>query len=1433
MNRFFVIACLLAACPLFAQTGPVPPGFAPPDSSMRITSLPQEKPLNLFEAREAIQRYAGQRDVLAKGSGYKQLKRWEYLWNHFADSRGNLPTASELWQSWKNKQQASAKTPNPTADWNPVGPLNVGVYSGQLPGTGRLNTVAVDPVNPDIWYVGAPAGGIWKTTDAGSNWTNLFDDFPQIGVSGIAIDPQDPNIVYIATGDDDAADSYSVGVFKSTDGGLTWNETGINPGNTDVNLLMNDIVIDPTDSQVLWVGSSAGLYKSSDGGSSWNLMQGGFISDFKLKPGDPNTVYAVSNAHVGGGGGSASYYKTTNGKDFQAIDSPVLPGTSGRVVLGVTPADPEVLYILTANRASSNFSYQGLYRSSDSGETFTETQNNQNIMESSQAWFDLALTVDPVNANILYMGCLNIWKSNNGGDSWSRLNSWFRNNAAYTHADIHRLEIFGNRLFACTDGGVYVSENGGGTFRDYTDGITIGQFYKLSVSAQDASKMIGGLQDNGGQVLNQGQWNNYHGGDGMDNAVDPVNDNIMYGFTQFGGSLNISTDSGQSIAIIGPPTNNQGSPVPGNWITPMAIAPDGNLYAGYDAIYRLNGNQWEKRYEIPNTDGRIEDLEADPSNASVLYAAEGTFVYRSADGGMNFAPFFNARAEITDMAVNSRDGSAIYVVTSKRVGIPQTEQLPVDRKVFRVPVLPNGDPGLETDITYDLPTDQAFFAITHQGRHTENPVYLGTNLGVYRLDDNLTSWEEYFAGLPSTAVSDLEISLDDERITASTYGRGVWQSPIPVQVPDSDIRLLSLSPANSAVICSAVVPRVTVENNGLNPITEIAITYSLNAGTPVALNQVVDIPGGETAEVELPELTSLQKGKAVLSVTVNVEGDAFEDNNSQEHTFYVNSPGTSDQVNDFESGSADLVTYNEGSDTEQWERGTPAGTLLNQAASGSQAYATNLDGNHGDGVKAFLISECYDFSTILAPVLKFNMAYDLEQDFDIVYVQFSTDEGSTWELLGSVDSQPNWYTSDRTNESSGEADDCQNCPGAQWTGTNAELTEYAYDFVLNAALGERDLTGEPNIQFRIVFHSDPLVTQEGAVVDDLVVSGFEDDLDDDNDGIPDAEDNCPLIPNPGQDDTDGDGIGNSCDLDDDGDGIPDTTDNCPLTPNADQADADADGIGDVCDDDLDNDGVPNDADACPATPDGQVVGIDGCPVFSLPAANFLIRTRGETCSSKNDGAILLEAAEALDYTAVLNGGTVLDFTETAEFSNLPAGNYTLCITVAGEPDYRQCYQLEVVQPQDLSVSGKVNSLDNAITLELAGGDQYRILLNGKDYQTTSSRITLPLDRPVNQLEVRTDKDCQGVYQQVITLAESLTVLPNPVADGYFDVFLPGDLDGRVQLGLFNLDGRRILHKEYNAIQGEIRIRMDGFAPGVYLLNIGVGNQLFTYKIIKR
>lgn len=1427
MKRKLLLLLFMTASFSYAQYVDNAPWMSELKKSRSTTGKGNETDFTIYEITDAFNKYWKDKDHTVKGSGHKQYKRWENYWQHLAQSDGRLPSTISLLKSWKNKVNSLA-APNPVASWTPIGPFSPGVLSGSLPGTGRVNSMAVDPNNSNIWYAGAPAGGIWKSIDAGNTWTSLFDNFLQIGVSGIAIDPNDSNIIYIATGDDDAADSYSIGVYKSIDAGVSWTETSLGPStltNWTNNRLMSEIVIDPSNSNIVWVSTSFGLYKSIDAGLTWESKLNINAKDFRLKPGDSNTVYAIT---------TSAYYRSTDGENFEQITD-ILPTSSSRLVLDVTPADPEVLYILSAAN-TNNREYQGLYKSTDSGLTFTESPNTTNIMESNQAWFDLALAVAPDDADEVYMGCLNIWRSSNGGNSFTRLNRWFINNASYSHADIHTLKFFNNILFAGTDGGLYTSENGGATFTDKTSNMAITQFYRISVAKGNDDRIAGGTQDNAGFVSNGTDWNVYTGGDGMDYEVDPNNEDLIYGFVQYGDPLFITTNSGQSVGTVSAPAGEDPD-FPGNWITPLAVAADGGVFSGYDsAIYKLVGNVWEK-WSNDFGGGRIDDIETDPNNPLVIYAAENDFVYRSGDGGVTFSAFNRFDSAISDIAINQTDGSVIYVTTSNRVGTSQAGQQTL-RGVFKVPVNPDGSAGPEEDITLDLPTDQAFFAISHQGRHTDNPIYVGTNLGVYRLDDTLTEWEEYFAGLPSTAVSDLEISLDDETITASTYGRGAWQSPIPVQVPDNDIRLISLIPSTNAILCGEIIPEIVVENNGLNPITSIEISYELDSSGVQNINETVTLNSGESTTIVLPSITGLSRGNHNYSVSISIPNDAFADNNSSSTDFFSNLFAVGGDIFDFESDAEGLLTYNENDiTTSVWERGVPTGVDLNTATSGTQVYGTNLDGNHPDAITGFLVSGCYELSSILAPVLKFNMAYELENNFDIVYVQYSIDDGATWNVLGNINSQPNWYNSDRTNATSGADDDCQNCPGAQWTGTNTTMTEYAYDFVANAAAGDIDLTGENNIVFRIVFQSDPNTNEEGAIIDDFTVEGFQDDDDDDNDGVLDVNDNCPLTGNADQADNDGDNIGDVCDPDDDNDGILDVDDNCPFTANADQADADNDGMGDVCDTDTDNDGVSNANDLCPNTPDGAVIDVDGCEVFSLPSNNFSVMTIGESCISSDNGSINITAVTSLDYTATLAGNGLNvsnNFNTTTSFTDLASGTYEVCFTVAGQADYQRCFDVIIAQPDALSVSSKVSSLDNKVVLNLSGSALYTITLNGVIYKTSKSEITLPLDQVENTLSVKTDLDCQGTYSKTIILSENLLVYPNPISSGDLSVYLGNQTTKTSEIALFTVTGKQVYRKPVNTDDsGKFTFNMDSFPNGVYLLNIKTEKSLLNYKIIKR
>jgi hypothetical protein len=284
---------------------------------------------------------------------------------------------------------------------------------------------------------------------------------------------------------------------------------------------------------------------------------------------------------------------------------------------------------------------------------------------------------------------------------------------------------------------------------------------------------------------------------------------------------------------------------------------------------------------------------------------------------------------------------------------------------------------------------------------------------------------------------------------------------------------LSIKNPTADINCgSNVTPKVEVKNNGLNTISSITINYSID-GTPSSFVWNGSLASAVTTEINLPT-TVLSRGVHTLDVTTVIVNDTYSDNNQGTTSFYINDAGTVGVVNPFTNASNALIVYNEGTSGAQWQRGTRTGGLT---SSGNTVYTTNLTGNYPDNIKTYLVSQCYNLSNVINPQISFAMKYDTEQNWDIVYVEYSTNFGTTWSVLGEMG--PTWYNSDRTPSTTGT--DCNNCPGAQWTGLNTTLTTYTYP--LNA------LNSETNIIFRIVFHSDQSVNDLGVNIDDFVING--------------------------------------------------------------------------------------------------------------------------------------------------------------------------------------------------------------------------------------------------------------------------------------------------------------------------------------------------------
>jgi len=1007
-----------------------------------------KKELTIDEIKASFENYWLDKDKSKKGSGYKPFMRWEYHWRNKTNDQGYLITPTEMWNAFNQKKLASfnknANSPNVVGEWEPVGPfshLNTGSWSS---GQGRVNVVQIDPSNPSTVYMGTPAGGIWKSVDSGDSWTALSDNLPQIGVSGIAVDYSNSNTIYIATGDKDGSDTYSVGVLKSTDGGLTWNTTGLSFADTST--FAGDLLIHPTNNQILWCATSLGIYKTIDGGLNWTQVQSGNFAkgSIRLNTADSSIIYAVSNNR---------FYKSTNTGDSFTIITSGLPFSSGRLLLDVTEANPNYIYILSAT--GSNL-FQGIYRSTNGGTTWTKTSGTTDIFDgSTQAYYDLALAVSNTNENEIYTGCLNVWKSTNGGVSLTNVNNWSSPNASsYTHADIHYLKFLGNKLYCGSDGGIYVSENGGIVFTDKTAGAQISQFYKVSVSKQTSGNLVGGLQDNGGHAFSSGVWKNYYGADGMDAAISPANQNLYYGFIQSGSSLYISNNAGNSLgSSVSAPTG-----ITGNWVTPLIVNSIGEVFSGFDKLYKLNGSTWVAQSTGSLGSGNLELIAIDPTNDDNMFVVNGSSLYKSTNKGINFNLVYTAPGAITAIDVHSSNSNIIYITTTGTSGQALKST--------------NGGTSF-ANIAPGLPSIGKN-TIVHQGRNSNNPLYLGTSLGVYYIDDTMSSWMPFDTNLPNVSVTDLEINLEDNKLIAATYGRGIWQTDIPVQIPNDDIKLVQIINPNININCgTSVTPQVEVKNNGLNAINAVTINYTID-GNPNTYVWNGTIGVNQTAFIDIPAIT-LTRGMHTIDINTTITNDAFLDNNSGLTTFYVNDSGVVGVTNTFSTQADELITYNEGATGSQWVRGTkPFGAL---STGTNNVYTTNLTTNYPDGVKSYIVSQCYDLTNIANPQINFKLQYDLEQDWDIIYVEYTTDFGQNWNVLGEMGA--NWYNSDRTPQTTGT--DCNNCVGAQWTGTNTTLSDYFYS--LNS------LNTETNVIFRIVFHSDQAVNQLGANVDDFVISG--------------------------------------------------------------------------------------------------------------------------------------------------------------------------------------------------------------------------------------------------------------------------------------------------------------------------------------------------------
>jgi PKD repeat protein/photosystem II stability/assembly factor-like uncharacterized protein len=724
----------------------------------------------------AFELYWQGREV-TRGSGWKPFKRWEYYNVMRMRPDGRRATNADLLKAWKALAPAMQKDSS-AGNWQILGPVQQPpvVNSSQPNGLGRVNGLAFGPGGDTVIYVGAASGGLWKSVNGGQSWQPLTDHLPSLGVSSILVDTANPATVYLGTGDRDHNDAPGIGVWKSFDAGATWNPASNGMGD----LTVGDMVFVLHSNHAILAATGGGIYRSSDAAATWQLVQPGNFKDIDRHPLNPAILYATA---------SGKFYRSAD-TGYTWSQVPGVPVVS-RMAIATTPAAPDMVYLVLTNSNSFN----SLHRSTDAGLTFSQRSDSPNIMDWSttgsgtggQAWYNLAIAADPLNANAIYVGGVNVFKSIDGGLTWVINSHWTGSGGnPAVHADCHWLGYSPEgKLFAGNDGGVYHTANGGAAWTEISSGLAISQIYKIGQSRTVRDRLMAGYQDNGTTVYNATGWKTVAGGDGMEAAVDPVNPSYTYGSYYYGDVYRLTNDS-YNGTIGGDGVN--GITEGGAWVSPYLIseADPNTMFLGLVSVWRSNNIRnlstgtvtWTK-LDNGLSNGNCLDMEQSPVDADLLYVSKSnnTF-YRTDNAHASSVSFTNLTGAlphtgaVRSIETHPTDPDVVYIVQ--------------DRKVFR-----SSDRGLTwTDLTANLP-DVPMSDLIYYKRSQEG-LYLGTDLGVFYRDAYTNGWVIFSNGLPAAIqVSELEIWYDpanghDDRIRAASYGRGVWESTLYITQPTAE-----------------------------------------------------------------------------------------------------------------------------------------------------------------------------------------------------------------------------------------------------------------------------------------------------------------------------------------------------------------------------------------------------------------------------------------------------------------------------------------------------------------------------------------------------------------------------------------------------------------------------------------------------------------------
>lgn len=743
--------------------------------------------VNFNQTVRAFETYWEGRKI-EKGSGWKPFKRWEYYWQYRLDENGNLPAGDDVFNSYfglnkeKNNNPLEQKSEEDIVtytgkegNWSAIGPITVPKNNtGQPTGLGRINAVGFHPTDSNIFYVGAPAGGLWQTKDYGKTWETHTDSLPTLGVSSIVVDYVNPNIVYIGTGDRDASNAYGYGVLKSFDGGISWQVSNTGMGSRTVGKLL----IHPKFRDSLIAATSGGVYVSANGGANWSRKSNGRnYKDLVRHPTNTSIVYACERDNF--------FRSTDGGNSWVQITNGIPSGQRG--VIGVSADKPNYVYFLL----SQSSVYKGTYLSTDAGASFVTQSTTPNILgypadgsgTTGQGWYDLCITVDPNDADVLYIGGVNIFKSTDGGKTWAISGHWTGSGGGDAiHADQHILKYspVTEVLFVGNDGGVYYTNDNGKDWVDISSGLAIAQIYKLGHSAHDRKILINGYQDNGTSYYN-GKWQTIRGGDGMDCLVDYSDPSIMVGSIYYGNFVRYKDGKSQGVfARVG----SRGITESGGWVTPIIQShsnPD-VFFAGYKNVWRTTNGKTEKISDVSwdkisddlgsSNTKNITALEQAIKNKDLLYMSRSDKKFFRSENINATTPTW---VDLTSKLPANNTPRCIETSHSN----PSRVYIGIGKKVYRSDN--KGDTWV--DITGNIPNLNIQSIVVDYTKTTED-IYVGTDVGVYYKNLTMTNWVYFNAGLPlSVDANEVEIFYNprnnsNSKLRAATYGRGTWESDL-------------------------------------------------------------------------------------------------------------------------------------------------------------------------------------------------------------------------------------------------------------------------------------------------------------------------------------------------------------------------------------------------------------------------------------------------------------------------------------------------------------------------------------------------------------------------------------------------------------------------------------------------------------------------------